>query len=134
MAKISSKEVTVNTNQNEVFDFLSDLNNLHHLMPQDKIEGWESDGATCSFKIKNLARIGLAFDKEKSTAEHMVMNAHGKVPFPFVLHIFSKENGASTLTKMEFDGEMNAMLLMMAKTPLTNFFNMLADGLERHFA
>ena len=59
MATFKSKTVEVNADLKSVNDFLSNLNNLEKLMPEDRIQKWESTDETCSFTIKGLAGIGM---------------------------------------------------------------------------
>lgn len=129
MTTIKSKTVTVNSSGEEIKNFFSDLNKLEKLMPQDRIENWESTEETCSFSIKGLATIGMK--REDADASKVKLVSHGKNPFPFTLSIIMSDNGEGTSDcYVEFEGKMNAMLSMMAKQPLTNFFNMLVDELK----
>jgi carbon monoxide dehydrogenase subunit G len=133
MATFSSNKVAVPASSNDIFNFLTDLNNLQKLMPGDKIDQWQSDAETCSFQIKGLAKIGMKLDStEENKKIHIVSN--GKNPFDFTLDIHLNEQGASTESQLIFDGNMNAFMKMMAEKPLTNFFNLLADNLKAHFA
>lgn len=129
MTTIKSKVVTVNQSPEEVFTFLRNLNNLEKLMPEDRVKDWNSDENQCSFQIKGLAKIGMTYNSEVAN-EHLKFVSSSDKPFPFTLNIFMKENGDKSDCSIVFEGEMNAMLSMMAKTPLTNFFNMLADKLK----
>ncbi len=133
MATFSSNKVAVPASSNDIFNFLTDLNNLQKLMPEDKIDQWQSDAETCSFQIKGLAKIGMKLDStEENKKIHIVSN--GKNPFDFTLDINLNEQGDSTESQLIFDGNMNAFMKMMAEKPLTNFFNLLADNLKAHFA
>lgn len=133
MATFSSKKVAVTASSNDIFNFLSDLNNLQKLMPEDKIDQWQSDVETCSFQIKGLAKIGMKLDSsEENKLIHIVSN--GKNPFDFTLDIHLKEQDSVTESQLVFEGKMNAFMKMMAEKPLTNFFNLLADNLTTHFA
>lgn len=129
MTTIKSKTVTVNQSASDVFTFLRDLNNLEKLMPEDRIKDWKSDNDQCSFQIKGLAKIGMKYDKDEAPSMLQLVSSSDK-PFPFHLSIFMEENGDQSDCHLVFEGEMNAMLSMMAKQPLTNFFNMLADNLK----
>jgi len=133
MATFSSKTVAVNAPASDIFTFLSDLNNLQKLMPEDKIDQWQSDAESCSFQIKGLAKIGM---KLHSTDEHKNIHivSNGKNPFDFTLDIHLNDKGSTTDSQLIFDGNMNAFMKMMAEKPLTNFFNLLADNLQTQFA
>lgn len=129
MTTIKSKEVAVNQSSEKIFSFLRDLNNLEKLMPADRIKDWKSDKDECSFQIKGLAKIGMKYNKEEAPALLQLVSTTDK-PFPFHLNIYLKENGDQTNSQLIFEGDMNPMLSMMAKKPLTNFFDMLADNLK----
>ncbi|KAB1066178.1 hypothetical protein [Salibacter halophilus] len=127
MAKIESKEVTINEKSTTLSKFLGNLNNLQKLMPEDKISDWESDEDSCRFQIKGLAKIGMRKSSEDSSK--VVMESEGKNPFDFTLTINLDEKGDDTTAKILFDGKMNPFMKAMVEKPLTNFFNMLADKL-----
>ncbi|MGB0403577.1 MAG: hypothetical protein ACPGEG_05720 [Salibacteraceae bacterium] len=133
MATIKSKEVQINSGSLDIYNFLSDLNNLQNLMPEDKVLNWKSDKETCSFTIKGLSGIGMK--KESGTeGEKVHIVSHGKNPFDFTLDIDLKEANGSTKAQLTFDGNMNFMIQTMASGPLTNLFNMMADKLVSKFA
>lgn len=127
MAKIESKEVTINEKSSTISQFLGNLNNLQKLMPEDKISDWESDEDSCRFQIKGLAKIGMRKSSEDSSK--VVMESEGKNPFDFTLTISLDEKGDDTTAKILFDGKMNPFMKAMVEKPLTNFFNMLVDKL-----
>jgi hypothetical protein len=127
MAKIESKEVTINEKSTTLSKFLGNLNNLQKLMPEDKISDWESDEDSCRFQIKGLAKIGMR--KISADSSKVIMESEGKNPFDFTLTINLDEKGDDTTAKILFDGKMNPFMKAMVEKPLTNFFNMLADKL-----
>ena len=120
----TEKKVSPNSAEN-LFAFLTDLNNFEQLMPEGKIEKWESSEDQCEFVIKGMARIGLT--KESSERPNLiVIKTFGKVPFDFNLNIHLNEQAdQQTEVFMIFNGEINAFMKMMVEKPLTNFFNFL---------
>jgi hypothetical protein len=54
-------------------------------------------------------------------------------PFPFTLTSIINPDGAQSQVKLAFDGEVNPFLKMMIEKPLSNFFNLLLEGLEKKF-
>ena len=133
MATIKSKEVQINSSSIDIYNFLSDLNNLQNLMPEEKVVNWTSDSETCSFTIKGLSGIGMKKDMGIE-GEKVHIIAHGKNPFDFTLDIDLKETNGVTFAQLTFDGNMNFMIQTMASGPLTNLFNMMADKLVSKFA
>lgn len=127
MTRIETEHKTSNNTQEQLFNFLTDLNNFEQLMPEGKIEKWSSDKDQCEFTIKGMARIGL---KKESVVEHELIkiSSFGKVPFSFQLDIHIQETEDSKANAyMVFEGDINPFMKMMVEKPLTNFFNMLVN-------
>lgn len=120
----------MNESQSTLFEFLKDLNNLENLMPEDKVSNWSSSSNQCAFQIKGLSKIAMKYHRDEAPSK-LELVSDGDKPFPFTLSIYFKAEGdATTKSYLEFEGDMNPMLSMMAKKPLENFFNMLADKLK----
>ena len=128
---ITSDLIIVNKPVSQVFDFLTDFNNFEKLMPEQVVK-WESSKVSGRFTIKNLAEIGMKIedvDQHKS----ILLSSDGKVPFDFKLRInLEKKEEEQTAVHIEFDGSMSAMIAMMAKKPLTNLVNHMADKIRHH--
>lgn len=120
----TEKKISPNSAE-QIFNFLNDMNNFESLMPEGKIEKWESSEDQCEFTIKGMARIGLK--KESTNApNHMKVSSFGKVPFTFDLDIHLKEQTDNqTEVSMVFHGDINPFMKMMVEKPLRNFFNYL---------
>lgn len=120
----TEKRISPNSPE-QLFSFLTDMNNFEKLMPEGKIEKWESSGDQCEFTIKGMARIGLK--KEATEAPSKIkISSFGKVPFTFSLDINLKEQASQqTEVGMVFNGEINPFMKMMVEKPLRNFFDYL---------
>jgi len=120
----TEKKISPNSAE-QIFNFLNDMNNFESLMPEGKIEKWESSEDQCEFTIKGMAKIGLK--KESNNApNHMKVSSFGKVPFTFDLDIYLKEQADNqTEVSMVFNGDINPFMKMMVEKPLRNFFNYL---------
>ncbi len=102
-------------------------------MPEGKVSDWESTDDTCRFNLNGMASIGMK--RESSNPPNSIHIVHnGKNPFDFTLDVSIKEAGAGCDCTLTFNGNLNPMLRMMAVTPLTNFFNILAKNLVRELA
>jgi hypothetical protein len=117
----------------QVFTFLSDINNLQKLMP-DRVENWQSDTDSCTFTIKGMAEIGMKIE-ERQPNHTLKLVSHGKVPFKFNLDISIRPDasGAGCESSIVFNGDINMFMKMMVETPLTNFFKMLLEKLPSQF-
>ena len=128
--KIISEKVVVENSQENIFSYVSDMNNIINLLPQDKVSEWKSTENDCSFKVQNTATISLVKEKTEGTSR-LYMKSGEKSPFPFSLTIFVEElEGKSCEGYIEFDGKVNTFLKMMVEKPLTNLFNYMSNKLQ----
>lgn len=129
MSNFSSDKIEINTTPEKVFPFLEDLNNLGLIMPE-QVENWKSDRDECSFFIKNLGDLSLKKGKV-NFPDQIIFNSlpQSKVNFKLILSLSSLEN-QNLLAGFEINSEMNSLIEMMAKRPLTNFVNLLAKNLK----
>ncbi len=128
---IETNRQIINTNQEEVYNFLIDMNNFEQLFPEDKINNWESTEETCTMKIKSMGNLGLK--RVASTPNSLIyLDSYGKTPFKFTLNIFlsEKENNNSEVYII-FEGDINPFMKMMVEKPLTDFFNSLVKKLAK---
>jgi hypothetical protein len=127
--KIESNKVSINATQEEIFNFLTNFNNIEQLLPEDKISDWNSDFDSCSFKIQNAAIIPLVKDKVTPFEEIQIISGE-KAPFIFTLRVTILKTNETCEGSFIFEGEINAFLKMMVVKPLTNLFNYMADRLQ----
>jgi hypothetical protein len=130
--KIESNRVIVSANQSTVATFLSDAQNLIHLLPQDKISDWKSTASECSFKVQGGVIISLIQDGAEGTSRINMRSGAG-TPFPFHLSILIEPKDEGCEGYILFDGEVNVFLKMMVEKPLTALFNFMSDKLRSHF-
>jgi carbon monoxide dehydrogenase subunit G len=133
MTRIESEKHEINASPEEVFNFLSDLNNYEVLLPQDKISDWESDKTSCSFKVQGSYHIGLLFEKSDEYTDIYLASSEDS-PFPFTLRIQIEETGGRTVGGLICEAEINAFLKMMVEKPLSNLFNYMSKKLEEQFS
>lgn len=126
MTRIESNKVSIKKSAEEVFNFLSDFNNIGKLMPE-QVEGFTVEGETCKFTIKGMATLGLKYESKTAFSE-VVMTKHEKAPFDLKLicKIEEKDPGNTDL-QLFFDADLNPFLKMMAEKPLGNFLNLLVN-------
>ena len=112
----------------EVYEFLTDLKNFEHLMP-DSIQTFEVlDEDTFRFALKGMPEIVLR-RKSQTPHEQIVLGAASE-KLPFSLTADLGESGPEeTQVTLSFEGEFNAMMAMMIKGPITNFLGTLSEKL-----
>ncbi|MEJ6775750.1 MAG: hypothetical protein QNK85_00325 [Crocinitomicaceae bacterium] len=129
---IDGNKVTVNSSKKDIKAFLSDSNNLIHLLPQNNISDFKSTTEDCSFKVQGGIIISLVQDG--IDGDNLFLKSGEKSPFPFRLTVNLDEKESSTEGYIHFDGEVNAFLKMMVEKPLKNLFNYMSDKLKEHFS
>ena len=129
MTKIESKEVDIAKPAQDLYTFLSDMNNFEQLLPAGRISEWTSDGKSCSFKVQGAATIGLMLDGGTPPG-HLKMKATERSPFPFTLDTYLEEKDGTTTSRLEFNADLNTFIKMMVEKPLKNLFDHIADRMK----
>lgn len=127
---IETSKKKVAKSDKEVFDFLTDIKNFETLMPSniDKFE--VLDEKTFKFALKGMPEIVLRL-KEQNPNEKVVLGAASdKLPFTLTADITSVSDNESEVG-LSFEGEFNAMMAMMIKSPITNFMETLSTNLDK---
>ena len=129
MENIESKQGKVNTSAEKVFNFLTDLRNLDSLIPQDKVQNWQSAEDTCSFTVAQAGDIQLKIS-DKQPFSMIKVDPEGKTPIGFSFYIQLKELGEDdTRIKLTFRAEMNTMMKMMIKSPVQKALDKIVETL-----
>ena len=131
MVKIESKRVSVPAESAAVSAFLADMNNYHHLLPQNKISDWKADEKTCSFKVQGGYTIQLEHAGQTGNTIHMKSGAAS--PFPFTLDVHLQPAEGATLAHQVVEANVNPFMKMMIEKPLKNLFDYITDKLVAQF-
>ena len=123
-----SHEVKLAAPAVKAFTFLSDLNNLQHLMPEQVIN-WQSTDKSCSFDIKGMAHINL--EKAETIPDRMIHIISGagnplEIEFRCMLEKLSNDE---TSAFIELTADLSPMLQLLASGPMQNLVNIMADKL-----
>jgi len=129
---INSDTSLINASDDKIFSFLSDFNNFGKLMPE-QIINWQSTEESCSFTIKGMADLKMKMI-EKTPNSKLQISSESSLSLSFTLtwNIKSIDENQSEVN-LDFDGNLNPMVAMMAKNPLQNFVNVLVQKLGEHF-
>jgi hypothetical protein len=134
MGKVSfnSPPVTLNAPSQEVFNFLSNLDNMENLMPEQVIN-WQSNQKSCSFDIKGMTHIHLVLG-ELIESKLVTIDSGPDNPVDIQLRFEISDTAADKCTgNLILVAELNMMLQMMASTPLQNLVNIMATKLQEIF-
>ncbi|MDZ4823737.1 MAG: hypothetical protein SH856_09780 [Flavobacteriales bacterium] len=132
MSKIESNKALVNAAPEEVFLFLSNMNNIKKLLPENKISDWKSDEKSCSFKVQNAYTIPLVHVGGNPFSRVQIQSGEG-APFRFTLDVHLADKDGKTEGYLECNAQLNMFLEMMVKGPLKNLFDHMAGELAKQF-
>ena len=125
---IEAPKNKINKSAKEVFEFLTNLRNFEKLMPEniDKFEVINEDRFL--FALKGMPEIVLQ-RKEQNPNDKIVLGAASdKLSFTLTADILAVSEDVCEVT-FSFNGEFNAMMAMMIKSPITNFVGTLSENL-----
>lgn len=126
---IESNIVSVKKSSQEVFEFLSNLQNFEQLMPENT-QRFEVDGDSFLFGLKGMPEIRLVL-KEKTPFSNITLGAaSSKLPFTLAANIVEKTISDSEI-QLVFNGDFNPMMSMMVKKPLTKFIETLSENIAK---
>ena len=126
---IEGNKVTTQKSAKEVYTFFTQLSNFEQLMPEN-IQKFEVDGDSFIFGLKGMPEIRLVM-KEKIEFSNITLGAaSSKLPFTLAANIEEISENSSAV-QLQFDGEFNAMMSMMIKSPLTKFVNALTENIAK---
>ncbi len=125
---LESPKVTIDKSAQDVFDFLSNVENFEKLMP-DNISKFEVLGDDkFLFALKGMPEIVLK-KKEAIAPNKIVLGAAGgKLDFSLTGDITEVAGGQSEV-KLAFAGDFNPMMAMMIKGPISKFIETLSTSI-----
>lgn len=108
--------IHINRPVNEVYHFLSDLNNHQQLMPVN-IQDWRSTADEASFSIQNMATLRLVVDERIENAQISV-SAIDEPPFNVSFKWMLAQEVGYTSVAYTITAQLNMMMKMLASGPL----------------
>ncbi len=127
---ISSNWKEIKGSTGQVYSFVSDLSNMGDLMPE-QVVNWKAEKDRCSFTVKGMTSLSLRIE-EQIPEKRIRLVPDGKSPFEFELLLHLREKTPQTSESMvEIAAELNPMMAMMAKRPLQNLVDIIAEKLSQ---
>lgn len=126
--EVSKKKIA--KSDKEVFEFLTDIKNFETLMPEniDKFEVLDEN--TFKFALKGMPEIVLRLKEQNPNDKVVLGAASDKLPFTLTADIAAMGDSESEVG-LSFEGQFNAMMAMMIKSPITNFMETLSNNLDK---
>ena len=122
---IQSQYVDNSKSEQEFYGIVSDMRNIPALLPEQAINV-KADEDNLSFTVQGMGSIALRVS-QRVTYSLVQLVPVGKTPFPFVLSIKIAGLGNNCRVMYEIDAELNPLMAMMAKRPLQNLVDMMAQ-------
>ena len=126
---IIESTVSINKPVNEVFEFLSDLNNHQQLMPET-IYNWSSTKDEARFTIQNMAKLALkvsSITKDKEISVKPIEEAPFELELKWTLADDGEGNTQATHT---ISADLNMMMKMIVSAPLQKLVDHEANTLK----
>lgn len=129
--EVNTNKVRFSKNQQEAYTFLLDMNNYEQLMPEDtkSFEIHES-GKGFTVGVGALPKVGMRL---KETVEPSTIIFESPAPafeYTLTISIDAVDDNSSDVS-LDFKGNFNMMIEMMAKKPLTTFIETISEKLGK---
>jgi len=130
---IIESTVLINKPVDEVFEFLSDLNNHQQLMPEN-IYNWSSTKDEAKFTIQNMAKLALKVSTLTKNKE-IIVKPSEEAPFELELKwTVSDEGEGKTQATHTISADLNMMMKMIVSSPLQKLVDYEANALKTIFS
>ena len=129
--KVNTNKVRLAKNQQEAFNFLLDMKNYEQLMPADtkSFEIHES-GKGFTVGVGALPKVGMRLKETVEPSKIVFESPAPAFEYTLTISIDAVDANSSDVT-LDFDGNFNMMIEMMAKKPLTSFIETIAENLGK---
>ena len=125
MDTYESKVVTIQRNDQDIFDFISKFSNFTPFIPKDKVEGWSATEDTCKIKVQGI-EVGLKV-VEREPYKSIKVTGDG-APIEVFLWVQLKQVGEKdTKLKLTMKAELNFMMKALLKNKLSEGLDAMAD-------
>lgn len=127
MKEYVSKQHQILRPAEQIFQMIS---RFDHLTPalQDKVEEWQADENTCSFKAKGFS-VRLKID-EKVAPKHVKIVGDGGIPMDFAFWIqLHSVSECDTRMRLVLHAELNMMMKMMIGSKIQGALDQIAEGM-----
>lgn len=126
---LESPKVTVSKSPQELFDFLTNVENFEKLMPENISKFEVLEEGKFLFALKGMPEIVLKLNDTEAPNKVALGAAGGKLDFSLTANIQEIEAGKSE-AQLAFAGDFNPMMAMMIKGPIGKFLKTLADNMS----
>ncbi len=127
---LESPKVTTQKSQQEMFNFLTQVENYEQVMPES-LEKFEVTAAqTFLFSLKGMPQIELEIKETREPELVVLGSTSDKFDFSIDLNIEPAGENQSDV-QLLFTGKFNTMMAMMVKGPLKKFIDTLSQNIQK---
>jgi carbon monoxide dehydrogenase subunit G len=125
---IESSTTQIERSIEDVFEKLTQASTYERLMPEDA-SFRISDESHFSFKLGSMPVIPLKMERQTPHSQIVLAADGGNVPFELKANLSKVDD--KTQIQLVFEGDINPMMQMMVKKPLTQFLEALIGNAKK---
>ncbi|RPD99537.1 SRPBCC family protein [Aureibaculum marinum] len=126
---LETNKVVVKKTQEEMFEFLTKVENYEKIMPENT-DKFEVKDDSFLFALKGMPEIRLKLQEKLANDKVVLSSTSDKFPFTLTGNIV-KIDGNSSEVQLIFDGKFNPMMAMMIKNPIQKFISTLTENIGK---
>lgn len=131
MPKIESRIGVIPHSAENIFDYLVNFDNFRSLLPEDRVQDFESSGDSCRFTVDGIGQAGLKII-EKVPHTLIKIGSDEQTPFELFLWIQLKELApGDSRMKITTEISLNPVMAAMVKNPLKKLVDTLVEQAEK---
>ncbi|WP_313577864.1 hypothetical protein [Chishuiella sp.] len=129
--KVNTNKVRFAKNQQEAYNFLLDMKNYEQLMPEDtKSFEVHETGNGFTVGVGALPKVGMRLKESIEPSKIVFESPAPAFEYTLTIDIDAIDENSSEVA-LDFEGNFNMMIEMMAKKPLTSFIETIAENLGK---
>ena len=132
MQEYTSRQQQIRRSAQQIYDVVSRFDNLTPALA-DRVEEWQADEDTCSFKAKGFT-VKLRMEEREPGKYVKVVGDDGGVPMDFAFWIQLQEvSAADTRLRLVLRIDLNMMMRMMIGSKIQGAIDQIAEALAKSF-
>ena len=130
MQEYTSRQQQIRRSAQQIYDVVSRFDNLTPALA-DRVEEWQADEDTCSFKAKGFT-VKLRIAEKEAPKTIKIVGGDGGVPMDFAFWIqLHKVSDTDTRMRLVLHAELNMMMRMMIGGKLQKALDQIAEAMAK---
>lgn len=132
MTKVVSKIKAIRQDEDKIYAFVSDFNNLDELVPPDKIQNWKSSADSCHFDVTGIGSLGMHII-EKEPYKLVKVETYQSSPMGVTLWIQIKQvNAGDSRIRLTAQANTNPLIKGLISKYLQQGIDAMVDKLAEY--